>query len=336
MGTKLGPIIKSREISLSELNGKIVAVDAFNTIYQFLTTIRQYDGTPLKNSKGEMTSHLSGLFFRTTSLMKQKIKPVFVFDGISPDLKEEERERRKKIKKEAIEKYNKAVEEGDVELMKKYASRTVSLTEEILNESKELLAALGVPIIQAPSEGEAQAAYMVKKGDCYALVSQDTDGLLFGATRIIKNLSISGKKKKQAAYQSQNPEMVILQEVLEDLGLNQDQLIVLAILSGTDFNVGGVKGIGPKKALTLIKENQDKEKIFKQVEWDFEFSWEKVYDTIVNMKTTEDYMLKWNSVDENRVKEILIGKGEFSEERVDKVLEEITKTQKQKGLSEFF
>lgn len=341
MGTKLNTIIKSREIEISDLSGKRLVFDTFNLLYQFLSTIRQQDGSLLTNSKGMVTSHLSGLFFRTTQLMKSNLKLAFVLDGVAPDLKKQEREKRSNRKKEAQRQYDLAVDEGDIELMRKYASRTASLTKEMLDESKELINALGLPLIQAPSEGEAQAAYMVKKGEFFGLISQDTDGLLFGSTNLIKNLSITKKRKRAGSsiYQRVNPEIVNLSENLNELSIDNEQLIVVGMLCGTDFNNGGIKGIGPKKALLLLKKyNKDFNALFKEVLWDnyFDYSWKKVYDTILNMPVTDDYKLNWTSIDSEKVMDLLVKKCEFSEDRITKVLEELSKKQAQKGLSDFF
>lgn len=337
MGTKLSPIIIAREISIQDLSGKKLAVDSFNMLYQFLTTIRQQDGSLLTNSRGKVTSHMSGLFFRTTKLMRENIKLAFVFDGTSPDLKKEERERRQELKKDAEEKYKEAVEKEDVELMRKYAGRTTRLTKEMIEESKNLLMALGLPVIQAPSEGEAQAAYMVKKGDFYAVMSQDTDSLIFGSPRVVKNLSISGKKKIKAAYQSINPELIDLEENLKKLNIERDQLIVVSILCGTDFNIGGVKGIGPKKAIDLVKKHgKDFESVFNEVKWEFPFSWKEVYETIYNIKTSEDYELKWGSIDEKEIYRIMVEENEFQKERIENSINGLNKKQAQKGLGDFF
>jgi flap endonuclease-1 len=337
MGTNLKNIIHVDEISIKELSGKILAVDSFNILYQFLTTIRQYDGQPLTNSKGKVTSHLSGIFFRTIKLMENNIKLVFVFDGKAPDLKNKERERRKALKDDAQRKYDLAVEQGDIELMRKYATRTTKLTTEMINEAKELLNALGLPIIQAPSEGEAQAAYMAKKGDVYGLISQDTDGLLFESPRLIKNLSISARKKKGATYVANEPEIIDLSKNLNELGIDIDQLIIISILCGTDFNIGGVKGIGPKNALKLVKKfGKDFDTLFSELEWSFDYPWQDVFDVIKNMKIIDNYELKWNNIDKEKVLQIMVDENEFSKERVQKSLDNITKKQAQKGLSEFF
>jgi flap endonuclease-1 len=344
MGVAITDLLKTKEISFEDLRGKKLAIDAYNILYQFLSTIRQRDGALLTDSNGKITSHLVGLFSRTINLMEKGLNLVFVFDGEVPELKTEERERRKSIKQEAQRKYEKAMKEEDIKGMKKYASRTSILTKDMVQEAKELITALGLPIVQAPSEGEAQASYMAKKGDVYAIVSQDADALLFGAPLLIRNLSITGKRKKtdSLTYTTIKPEIIDLAENLNILGIDQDQLIALSILVGTDYNRGGIKGTGPKNALKLVKQyNKDFDSMFKEAKWDefFDFEWKQVYYLIKKMKTTDDYSLKWEDVDESKIKELLIEKHDFSPERIEKSLSKLLKNQKskeQKGLKDFF
>jgi len=341
MGTKISSIIPTQTISIEDIKGKKLVIDAYNMLYQFITTIRQRDGSFLTDSKGKITSHLSGLFFRTAKLMNHKIKVAFVFDGLPPALKEKERERRKQVKQDAQRKYEDAVDKGDIELMRKYAGRTARLTTEMIDEAKELISALGLPIINAPSEGEAQAAYMVKKGEFFALLSQDTDGLLFGSPKIVKNLSVSGRRKKTGTgtYTHTEPELIDLDKTLETNEISQDQLIVIAMLCGTDFNIGGIKGIGPKKGLALVKKhNQNFEKLFEEVEWTntFDFSWKEVFDIFKKIPIKEDYELEWTKISEEKIIDILVEKHEFSKERIEKFIQEIIKQNQQKGLSDFF
>ncbi|MEM2131621.1 MAG: flap endonuclease-1 [Candidatus Woesearchaeota archaeon] len=341
MGVNLDSLIIKKEINIEELNGKKFAVDSFNMLYQFLTTIRQPDGSLLTDSKGRITSHLSGLFFRISALMKNNIKLIFVFDGISPELKKEEKERRQEIKKEAFLKYKKAVEEQDIELMKKYASRATYLTKEMIEESKKLISFFGFPIIEAPSEGEAQAAYLVKNNDAYAVLSQDTDSLLFGSSRVIKNLSVSKKRKmlNKKTYVPVNPELIELSNILNHYSIDIDQLIVIAMLCGTDFNIGGIKGIGPKKALELIKKhNKNFDLIFNEVKWNdfFENDWKIVFKTIKEMPVKKDYLLEYKEIDKKNIYNMLVQDYEFNKERVENILNEISKKKEQKGLGDFF
>src|SRR3989338_1603459 len=183
MGVAFKDLIQAKEIDLDFLSGKTILLDAYNIIYQFLTTIRGRDGALLMDSKGNITSHILGLFARTTSFMQKNIKLAFVFDGKPPELKQKTAEHRNKLKLEAQQKYDEAAKAEDLDEMKKYASRTARLTKDMVEESKKLISFLGLPVIQAPSEGEAQAAYMAAKGSAYAVGSQDFDSLIHGATR---------------------------------------------------------------------------------------------------------------------------------------------------------
>lgn len=343
MGVNITELLVKKEIGLEQLKDKIIAVDAHIFLYQFLTTIRQRDGTLLQDSQGRITSHLAGLFSRNAKLMEQGIRLAYVFDGKAPDLKMKEREKRKKLKEEAELKYREATAGENIEDMKKYAARTTRLTGEMIDEAKKLISAMGIPVIQAPSEGEAQAAHMVKRGKAYACASQDADSLMFGSPRLLRSLSLAGKRKKanKLAYEEIKPELVGLGETLASLGISQEQFIVLGMLIGTDFNQGGIKGIGPHKALKLVKEKgQDFDSIFSQVKWNesFEYPWQSVFDLFKNMPVTDDYSLVWNPVDTKKVYEILVEEHDFSEERVNSTIEKLhleKEKQVQKGLGEF-
>src|SRR6266699_3934437 len=212
MGVDLADIIPRNKTSLDDLKGKTFAVDAYNALYQFLAIIRGPTGTPLMDRTGRVTSHLSGLLYRTTNLAERGIRLVYVFDGVPPALKETEIKRRRAVKEEATVKYEAAISRGEVEEAKKYAQATASLKDMMVEDAHRLLEYLGVPYVQAPSEGEAQAAYMASRGDVWAAVSQDYDSLLFGATRLVRNLAISGKRKlpMREAYVQVDPEMIEL------------------------------------------------------------------------------------------------------------------------------
>ncbi len=343
MGVAFKDIIISREIGMDFLKGKVIVLDAYNILYQFLTAIRGIDGAPLMDSKGNVTSHLVGLFTRTTSLMQKGIKPVFVFDGKPPELKQKVQEQRSSLKSEAEKKYIEAKEKEDVEGMKKYASRTSRLSRDMVEEAKKVVSLLGISVIQAPSEGEAQAAYMVKEGKGFAVGSQDFDSLIHGATKLVRNLSISGKRKspRSVAYETISPEIIDLAENLNNLGLDQNQLIAAAMVIGTDYNPGGIKGIGPKNALKLVKQHKtDFDSLFKEVKWDsyFNYPWTDVYYLIKKMPTTNDYSLKWKSADINSLVDFLVKEHDFSEQRVKSALEKLDKEGKekqQKSLGDF-
>jgi flap endonuclease-1 len=342
MGVNLKELVQKKPISFEELSGKILAIDGHNILYQFLTTIRTPDGRLLTDSKGNVTSHLIGLLSRTTNFLKQGLKPVFVFDGKVPELKHKELEKRAKTKIEAQKKYEQAVAKEDIEAMQKFGARTARLTKEMVAEAKKLLELLGIPVIQAPSEGEAQAAFIAGQGDAWAVVSQDYDSLLYGADRLIQNLSIAGRRKKTGVLGTVvvKPELIELKQVLKDLSISQDQLIALAMLVGTDYHPGGVKGIGPKKALALVKEQKTPEKIFETAKWNEHCSidWREIFKLFKEMPVTKDYNLKFSKPDKQGIKEFLVGKHDFGPERVEKTLSELEEQHSrraQKGLGEF-
>ncbi|MEM4326202.1 MAG: flap structure-specific endonuclease, partial [Candidatus Pacearchaeota archaeon] len=201
MGLNIKEIVPRRELDLSELKGKILCVDAYNMIYQFLTTIRQPDGTPLMDTKRRITSHLSGIFYRNANLILEGVRLIYVFDGEPPYLKSQTLKIRDEIRYTNKEKYALAQELGDTEKMRRYSANLIRLDEDMIKESKELLEAMGIQTVQAPSEGEAEAAYLTKiNSKIYATVSQDYDSLLFGAPRLIRNLGLSRKRKTLSGW----------------------------------------------------------------------------------------------------------------------------------------
>ena len=346
MGLNISEIIPRREMNISELKGKIVCVDAFNTLYQFLSSIRQPDGTPLMDSKKRITSHLSGIFYRNTNLLSEGIKLVYVFDGIPPKQKIRTFKKRKEGRDTAKERYEEASEEMNFQKMKRYGSQMLRLNDEMIAESMELLEAMGIPAIQAPSEGEAEAAYLARiKKEVYASVSQDYDSILFGAPKLVRNLTLARKRKTISGYVEVKPEMIELEHVLNHLEINLDQLICLGILVGTDYNPKGIPGIGQKKALQIVKQNKQPALIFKGVEEKInslpeedKFDWKEIFQ-LFHKPNVINANFKFKKIDEEKIKKILVDRHEFSEERVDKQLEklrDIMEEQKQKNLGKWF
>jgi len=337
MGVDFGDLIAKQEIELEELRGKKIAIDALNTIYQFLSIIRQPDGTPLMDSKGNITSHLSGLFYRTTRLMEIGIIPAYVFDGKPPKLKAQTVEERKEIRKQAEKKWKSALEAGELAEARKYAQMASKVTEPMLEESKKLLGALGIPVVQAPSEGEAQASFICQQKDVYAVGSQDFDSLLFGAPRLIRNITITGKSPRKNIYIDVKPEIIELEKALKELSLTHEQLVEMGVLVGTDFNEG-VKGIGPKKALAHIKEKSLKEWV-KEGKFSFEVDFEVLKKIFLKPEITKSYKLEWQPYNQELLIEILHEKHDFSKERIEnalKKLEESKGAKDQKSLQEWF
>jgi flap endonuclease-1 len=308
---------------LLELSGKRIALDAFNVIYQFLTIVRdRMTGEPLRDSHGMVTSHLSGLLYRTSNLLEAGMKPVFVFDGKPPALKHATVQARIEQKEEAKKKWEAAVAAGEEAI--KYAQAAAELTPDMVEHAKLLLDCMGVPWIQAPSEGEIQCAFMCKRGDVWASGSQDYDSLLAGSPRLVRNLSITGKRKvpNKEVYIDVKPQLIELEPTLAKLGITQDQLVVLGILVGTDYSEG-VRGVGPKSALKLVQEHKTLGEVLEHVEWASPVPPEKVYEFIKNPPVTEKYELEWKEPDAQKLREFMHGEHDFSAERVDKVIERL-------------
>ncbi|MGQ9460346.1 MAG: flap endonuclease-1 [Candidatus Bathyarchaeaceae archaeon] len=327
MGVNLGDLVPKTRVDLKSLGGKSIAIDAYNALYQFLAIIRQPDGTPLRNSTGRITSHLSGLLYRTANLVEMGIKVAYVFDGVPPALKEVEIKRRAKVKEEALVKYERALQEGRMEEARTYAQMTSTLKDYMAEDSKKLLTQMGVPWVQAPSEGEAQAAHMTRKGDTDYCASQDYDSLLFGAPMLVRNVTISGRRKlpRKPIYVEVIPETVELDHVLKELDITREQLIDIGILLGTDFNPEGVKGIGPKTALKLIKQYGSLEELLPKLkEAEFPVEPQRIREIFLNPKVTDNYKLTWKDPDIEGVVDFLCRERDFSEERVRKALNKMT------------
>ncbi len=341
MGLNIREIIPRKEIEISDLRDKIVFVDAYNMLYQFLSTIRQPDGTPLMDNKKRVTSHLSGIFYRNVNLLSEGIKMAYVFDGEPPELKAGTHKIRSESRELAREKYGEAKKEEDIEGMRRYSSLLIRVDSEMVRESKELLDAMGIAVIQAPGEGEAEAAYLSRVKDSFGVVSQDYDSLLFGAKRLVRNLGLAKKRKTVSGWQEVRPELIELDKVLNSLEINLDQLICLGILVGTDYNPKGVLGVGQKKALEIVKKYKQPILIFKSVEEQImslpeknKFEWQEIFELFHKPKVINADFRFWKA-DEKKIKHILVEKHDFSEERVDKQLEklrEFKEKKKQKNL----
>jgi flap endonuclease-1 len=328
MGVKFRDIVSPESIKFEQLENKIVALDAANIIYQFLSSIRQADGTPLKDQNGDITSHFSGILYRTSSLIDKGIKPIYVFDGTSDILKKGTQDKRREVKEESQKQWDKALEEGRIEDARKFATRSSRMSRDIIEGSKKLLELMGVPYIQAKGEGEAQASYMVEKGDAWAVGSQDYDCILFGAPRMVRNLTITGGKA--------NLEMINLEKVLKDLQITRKQLVDIAILVGTDFNMG-VKGIGAKTGLKLIKQHDNIFHVLENQGIQLEVEPEILRNIFLKHEVVSDYKLQWSSPDTEGVVAFLCGEHDFSEPRVLSALDKFKKIDnKQKSLTDWF
>lgn len=348
MGTKINELVSETKkvISFENLLNKEIAIDAFNTIYQFLAIIRQRDGTPLKDYNGNVTSHLSGLFYRTLNFLEHNIKPIYVFDGIPSELKLETIRERKKIKEEARQKMVKAQDREDYEKATQFAQLTSTLDNNMINESKKLIEYLGIPVIQAKSEGEAQAAYLVDKGDAWGCASQDYDSLLFGAKKLIRNFAVTRTRKVRDTTTSVDIEYISLIKFLDGLNINREQLIEMGVLIGTDF-YPGIKGIGQHTALDLIRKHGSLENLIKNkitirkkiIDINLEVI-HQIKEIFLKPNVNKEYSKpKWKGVDYEKVEELLIEEHNFSSQRVKNALNQLRKrdlSKRQASLDDFF
>jgi flap endonuclease-1 len=326
LGVNLRDLVPKTAVKLEDLGGKIIAIDAYNALYQFLAIIRQPDGTPLKDNSGRVTSHLSGLLYRTSNLVEMGIKPIYVFDGKPPALKETEISRRVKVKQAAAVLYERALKEGKTEDARMYAQATSHLKDYMADDSKRLLNLMGLPWIQAPSEGEAQAAYITKRGDADYCASQDYDSLLFGAPKLVRNVTISGRRRlpSKNLYVEVIPEVVDLEQVLKECGITYEQLIDVGILIGTDFNPDGIKGLGPKTALKLVKEHGNIENALPYLkEAQFPVEPRRIREIFLHPEVTDNYRVEWKEPNAEGIVDFICRERDFSEDRVRKALEKM-------------
>lgn len=338
LGVLLTPIILRKELELNDLRGKSFAVDGHIVLHEFLAMIRDRTGNPLMDKDGNVTSHLVGLAFRTTRLiLDYGMSLVFVFDGKPPSLKMGEIEKRREARRKAEREYREAVERGDLPAAFSRAVMTGGLTMDLVDDAKRLLDLLGIPWVQAPSEGEAQAAYMARQGHVWASNSKDYDSLLFGAPRLIRFLSISGREWLPSKGRARRvyPELIDLEKFLDHLGINREQLIDLGILVGTDFN-DGIKGVGPKTALKLVREHGRIEDMPPGIREKLPDTVNRIRDLYLNPDVTDDYSVQQGVLQEEELDAFLVSERNFSTKRVQTLINRMRSSAAQKSLNEFF
>ncbi|KAL4202330.1 hypothetical protein AMTRI_Chr02g263160 [Amborella trichopoda] len=312
-----------KEHTFESYFGRKIAIDASMSIYQFLIVVGRTGSEMLTNEAGEITSHLQGMFSRTIRLLEAGIKPLYVFDGKPPDLKKEELAKRLSKRVGATEDLAQAIETGDKADIEKYSKRTVKVTRQHNEDCKRLLRLMGVPVIEAPSEAEAECASLCKNGNVYAVASEDMDSLTFGAPRFLRHLMDPSSKKV--------PVMEFeIGKILEELDLTMDQFIDLGILCGCDY-CESIKGIGGQTALKLIRqhgsienilENFNKERYVIPENWPYQDARCLFKEPLVS--PLEDLPeVKWASPDEEGLSTFLVKENGFNQDRVTKAIEKI-------------
>lgn len=333
MGVALRDVLAEYKtpVAWENLHG-VAAIDAHNALYQFLSIIRQPDGTPLMDERGRVTSHLSGILFRILNFIEKGIKPVFVFDGEPPSFKKATIEVRREQRERASVQWQKALERGDKEEAYRQARSASRIDHFVIESSQDLLRLMGIPWVQAPSEGEAQAAYMVQRGDAHYTVSQDYDTLLFGTPVLVRNLTVSGKRKVRGRTLSISPERILLKEIMGGLGITREELIQVAILVGTDFNPG-IHGIGAKTALKHVRQGQFTASLSKHEPG---FDLPATINFFLSPPVTDTYALSWGNPDQEGIRRMLCDGYNFSLERVNTALEKLGVSFGQKTLDHWF
>jgi flap endonuclease-1 len=328
MGVDFGDSIPREKIQLEDISGWTLAVDGYNTLYQFLAIIRGMDGGHLKDSQGRVTSHISGLFYRNVNLLELGMKLVYVFDGKPPELKMEEIRRRTEQRREAKDHYLRALQTGDMVQARKYAEASTVLRRDMVADAKTLLDAMGIPWVDAPSEGEAQASVMAIEGTVNAVASQDHDSLVFGAPVLVRNVTISGKRRLPSKGIMINvvPERITLSSVLEATGLTREQLVDYAILLGTDFNPDGFEGVGPATALKYLKKYGRLEDIKELAGPLANVSYREIRRLYLEAPATKGVKPEWKPFDRQKVISFLVGEHSFSRDRVEAAIARVQAT----------
>jgi len=315
LGIRLGPLAREfgagKLVDAKFLRGRVIVVDALVTIYQMLAMIRGPDGYFLVDSEGRITSHLVGIFNRECRLLSMGIRSIYVFDGPPHPLKQRILKQRKEEKQKFYHKFIEAVRKGDVENAVKLGKRAMFVTDRMISETKRLLELLGIPYIKAIHDAEAQAAYMVKRNDAFALATRDWDAFLYGSPRMIMHWKIT--------VDDYLPTMLYeLREFLEKLHLSMEELIELGILLGTDYNPGGFRGIGPKKAYKLIRTYHSVDRLIelKKIEWRWDISPSDIRKIFVNPPIREKYKIIFEEPRVDELIEFLVYEHNFSKQRV--------------------
>ena len=325
MGCNLKDIAPAEQTNLKALSGKRVGIDAFLTAFQFLTTMRdrspQGDGMPLRDDNGNPVSHLMGFLHRTATLLGVGIKPVYIFDGESPELKAEEMAARRARREEAEVVHREALAAGDFALAQKMAARIMHYSPQMVAETQQLLDLMGVPWVTAAAEGEAQAAVMAAKGQLDVVATQDWDALLYGSPVLVRNLMDDGTKRYGRIVHAQS---IGLADMLQTNGLSREQLVDLAIMIGTDYHPG-IKGIGPKTGLKLIKQYGTIEAVCEAKEKELPERLGEIREIFLDHPAVDvaDEDLVQGQVDRAGLVKYLQEERQFSQRRMDQAFEKL-------------
>ncbi|AEN06256.1 flap endonuclease-1 [Halolamina sp.] len=312
------------DIPFSELSGSVVAVDAHNWLYRYLTTTVKFTADSVyTTSDGDEVANLLGVVQGLPKFFEADMTPVLVFDGGVTDLKSDEVERRREQRKKAEERKQEAEEAGDSVEAARLEARTQRLTDTIHETTRGLLDRLDVPYIEAPAEGEAQCAHMAATGEVDYAGSEDYDTMTFGAPRTLRQLTSKG-----------HPELMDLQKTLEKHDISYEQLVDVALLMGTDFNEG-VTGYGPKTAVKAVKEHGDIWGVM-EAEDVYVANADRVRELFFDPPVTDDYELDLDiDPDLDAARAYVSAEWEVPAEEVERGFERIEESLVQTGLDDW-
>jgi len=309
------------ECPFDDIEGSVIAVDAHNWLYRYLTTTVKWTNDSIyTTAEGTEVANLVGIVQGLPKFFEHDLTPVFVFDGGVTELKDDEVEKRREQREKAEQRLQEAEDAGNAIEAARLSARTVRLTETIQDTSRELLELLDVPYIDAPAEGEAQASYMNKIGDVDFVGSEDYDTLLFGAPQTLRGLTSKG-----------HPELMELQPTLDKHEISYEQLVDVAMLCGTDFNEG-INGIGPKTGIKLIKEHGDLFGVLEARGEHIEFA-DRIRELFFDPPVTDDYAFDRSiEPDLEAARAYVTEEWEVDESEVDRGFERIESSVVQTGL----
>ncbi|KAH0472692.1 MAG: hypothetical protein KVP17_003263 [Porospora cf. gigantea B] len=321
------------EKSMASFMGSVLAIDASMSLYQFMIAIREGESfTTLQNADGQDTSHISGFLSRTIRFMEAGIKPIYVFDGKPPEIKLEELQKRKALRTQATSAFEAAKDAGDQAMMAKMAQRSVKITPKHNEDVKRLLRLMGLPVVEAPCEAEAQCAVLCRAGRVQGVATEDADTLCFGSPILVRYMNVSASRQKTQPILS-----IDLQAILEDLQLTMEQFIDFCILCGCDYT-DTIRGIGPSTAYNLIREKKTLESIVATLDKRFtlpeHFDFQTARDFFLAPEVSEDIpKFEWNDPKYEELKRFLIEENSFSSARVETAIDRLRKCREKKRQS---
>lgn len=310
-----------KEMDISQLLGRVIAIDASMQIYQFLVTVR-HSGNQLTDADGNTTSHLQGILHRTVHFIQSGIRPVYVFDGKPPELKGAELERRKERRAEAEQQLKMAIEAGNEEDIDKFSRRTVRMDPEQVEECKKLLTLMGIPVVQAPCEAEAECAALCRANKAFATATEDMDALAHATPILIRHLTYN---KGQTGTIIQ----IDYNQVLKESGITREEFVDFCILCGCDY-CGTIKGIGPGSAFKLIQKHKCIEEILKNInkskyQVPDDFDYENARRLFFEHEVETDFTFQWKKPNEAELKHFMVEEKGFNESRIDSVIRNLNK-----------